>query len=96
MVARGCAWLPGGWVGNAWLLGACVVARRRVWLGACVVAREGVRGCLGHMWLWGGQVWLWGRACVGYNEIRSNERAVRILLECILVCEYVITLRKQC
>ena len=80
MVApRGCAWLlPGG---------TCLVAR-----GACVVALGG------HAWLLGGHVWLlrgrgghaWllrgGRAwdTTRYGDT-VNERAVRILLECILV-----------
>ena len=66
---------PGG---HAWLLqggmhgcsqGACVVS----W-GACVVAPGGVHGCSG------GHVWDMMR----YADT-VNERAVRILLECILV-----------
>ena len=77
--------------------GACVVARGGmhgcsgggcVWLlpggmhgcsgGACVVAPGGVRGSSG-----GGRAWFFPRDTV-------NERAVRILLECILVfhCGY--------
>ena len=85
-------WLPGGMHGCQ---GACVVAR-----GACMVAR-GMRGCGGRVWLLGGvcgygsvhgwgHVWLWGGMCGGrgVHRIRRdmvNERAVRILLECILV-----------
>ena len=73
---RGCSGV------GAWLLrGACVVA---LGMGACMVALGG------HAWL------LWGRACVvalgggrAWDTTRYgdtvNERAVRILLECILV-----------
>ena len=91
VVARGHAWL---W-GHAWLLGGGVVARGCVWLWG------GMHGCGGHVlwgmcaWLWGdvlvvggvhgwGHAWLWG----GVRRIRRdtvNERAVRILLECIHV-----------
>ena len=87
---RGHAWLlpgGGGW-GHAWLLpggcmvawGACVVAPG----GLCVVApgrgmrgcsQGGMRGCSG-----GGCAWDTTR----YGDT-VNERAVRILLECILV-----------
>ena len=67
--------------------GACVVAR-----GACVVALGGgMRGCSGG----GGGVWLLGEGGVvawgghAWDTTRYgdtvNERAVRILLECILV-----------
>ena len=79
----GCAWLLHGvcvcgCLGGAWLLGGCMVA-----LG-------GMHGCLG------GCAWLlWGGACVvalrghAWDTMRYgdtvNERAVRILLECILV-----------
>ena len=95
MVARGRAWLQGGvrgcrgacmvvgghawlWGGHAWLPRACVVAGGvHCCGGACVVAR-------GHAWLQG------MGACVvaGVRRIRQdtvNKRAVRILLECILV-----------
>ena len=86
---RGCAWLPGGMHG-CW--GACMVAGGYVWLpGVCVVAGGhawlpgGVHGCPGeHAWLPGRHAWLPG----GVHRIRRdtvNERAVRILLECILV-----------
>ena len=54
--------------------GACVVA----W-GACMVA-GGMCGCRGACMVAGGHVWLPG----GRDMV--NERAVRILLECILVC----------
>ena len=73
----GCVVAPGG---HAWLLwGACMVAPR----GACMVAPGehawlllgGMHGCSG-----GGHVWDTTR----YGD-RINERAVRILLECILV-----------
>ena len=50
--------------------GACVVARGHAWL------RGG--GCGGHAW------WLGGGLC-GIRRDTINERAVRILLECILV-----------
>ena len=69
MVAQGCAWLLP--VGHAWLLRGCA------WLlwGACVVAPGG------HAWLLpGGHAWDMAR----YGDT-INERAVRILLECILV-----------
>ena len=51
--------------------GACEVARG-VW-GACVVA--------------GGHAWLRGGGVRGIRQDTVNERAVRILLECILVLE---------
>ena len=65
--------------------GACVVARGgHAWLlgGVCVVARGGMCGCSGgHAWfLRGGHAWDTTR----YADT-VNERAVRILLECILV-----------
>ena len=94
---RGCggghAWLgacmvaEGVWLGGVWLWGTCVVAGGHAWLGACMVA-EGV--WLGGVWLWGACV-VAGGACMavgGMHRIRRatvNERAVRILLECILV-----------
>ena len=62
--------------------------------GACMVAGEGVHGCRGVCGC-GGHAWLLG-ACVvagGMHRIRRdmvNEQAVRILLECILVCENVL------
>ena len=73
MVAPGGGGVRGcsGEGGHAWLLGgACVVAP-----GGCVVALGGVRGCSG-----GGRAWDTTR----YGDT-INERAVRILLECILV-----------
>ena len=60
--------------------GACVVALGgHAWLlwGACVVALGGMHGCSG-----GEQAWDTTR----YRDT-INERAVRILLECILVFE---------
>ena len=90
MVARGHAWLLGGghaWLaeGHAWLQGKCVVSRGCVWLpggmcgcqGVCMVV-GGMHGCRGACMVVGG----------GMHRIRQdtvNERAVRILLECILV-----------
>ena len=89
---RGHAWLLGGhaWLlqgGHAWL----------VW-GACVVAPGGMCGCSGGVCAWllwggmcgcsGGHAWLllgghaWDTTRYGDT---INERAVRILLECILV-----------
>ena len=103
MVAGGHVWLPGGvhgcwgeacvvarrhvWYwGHVWWLGAM----HGCW-GACMVAG-------GHAWLLGG-AWLPGHAWLlgvhgyggGMHRIRRdtvNERAVRILLECILVSHY--------
>ena len=89
----GHAWLLGG-VHGCW--GACMVARGAAWLqeGGGMRGCQGVHGCRGgrHVWLQGGHVW--GHAggvcgCRGtVHRIRRdtvNERAVRILLECILV-----------
>ena len=82
--------------------GSCMVAGGHAWLcGVCIIVGgvHGCRGCMvagGHVWLWGGRhAWLRG-ACVvagdgGVHGIRRdmvNERAVRILLECILVYSY--------
>ena len=82
--------------GHVWLLwgGMCGCSGGRAWLlpgGTCVVAPGGV--CMvapgGHAWLlWGGHVWLlWGGRAWDTTRYRDmiNERAVRILLECILV-----------
>ena len=91
-----CMVAPGG---HAWLLwgGTCVVAPGEgmcgcSW-GACVVALGGMHGCSrggawllpeGHAWLLlGGHAWDTTR----YGDT-INERAVRILLECILVVVY--------
>ena len=78
------AWLQGGMRGCH---GGCVVARGHVWLpggvcgcqGACVVARGAcvVAGGGGMHGCWGGMHWI--------QRDTVNERAVRILLECILV-----------
>ena len=79
----GHAWLLAG--GHAWLLlGGCVVAPG----GACMVAPGGMLG-----WSWGGvHGCSWGcmRGCSGgrgwfFRWDTVNERAVRILLKCILV-----------
>ena len=91
----GHAWLLGGgaWLllgGHAWLLlgGACVVAPEggHAWLllgGMHGCSWGGMHGCSqgGHAWLLpGGHAWDTTR----YTDT-VNERAVRILLECILV-----------
>ena len=78
-MAGGHAWLQKGVCG--W--GACVVDRGHAWLGKHVWL-GGVHGFGGEcMVVWGG-AWLQR----GMHRIRPdtvNERAVRILLECILV-----------
>ena len=74
------AWLL--WGGHAWLLPG----------EACVVALGGMRGCSGRACVvaLGGHAWLLpgGEVCVGYGDT-VNERAVRILLECILVFKFI-------
>ena len=90
---RGHAWLLGG---HVWLPGAACMIAGGVWLpggmhgcrGACMIV-EGCAWLQGACVAAGGHAWLWG-ACmvVGVCRIRRdtvNERAVRILLECILV-----------
>ena len=96
MVARGRVWLPGGvhgCQGCAWLPGGMHGCQR-----ACMA--KGVHGkgggmCSegGHVWQRGAYVakgrhawWRWGHAwdTTRYGDT-INERAVRILLECILV-----------
>ena len=58
--------------GHVWLLGVCVVVGGYAWLwGVCMVV-GGMCGCGGGM--------------RGIRQDTVNERAVRILLECILVC----------
>ena len=54
------------------------VHRGRAWM------RGGMHGSRGCAWLQGGHVWLQGGVC-GIRRDTVNERAVRILLECILV-----------
>ena len=84
LLLGGHVWLlPGGMCGCSW--GVCVVA-----LGGCMVALGGMHGCSwGHAWLLPGGI----HGCSGghaWDTMRYgdtiNERAVRILLECILVC----------
>ena len=83
----GCAWLLWG-ERHVWFLGgACMVALG----GTCVAAPGGgMHGCSGgHAWLLGGMCgcsWGGGHAwdTTSYGDT-INERAVRILLECILV-----------
>ena len=76
LLLGGCAWfLPGV---RDCSQGACVVAPG----GACMVAP---RGCMVAP---GGVCGCSKGVCMGYDKIRRptvNERAVRILLECILV-----------
>ena len=95
----GHAWLLVRGVHGCWG-GACVVAGRGcAWLlveGACMVA---VRGACMVAGGYGGCVWLLVEACVAkggraydattYGDT-INERAVRILLECILVLDILI------
>ena len=68
--------------------GTCMIAPG----GACVVALEGaMHGCSqgGHAWLLWGCAWLLRGGGHAWDTTRYgdtiNERAVRILLECILV-----------
>ena len=75
--------------------GACVVAPGgHVWLlgGACVVAHVGVCGCSrgACMVALGGCAWDTTR----YGDT-INEWAVRILLECILVCNFLENVTKS-
>ena len=84
MVARGCAWLRGACMVAEGMHGcrrACMVVGGHAWLlgeGVCMVAGW-------HAWLLGAVHGCKG----GMRRARRdtvNERAVRILLECILVC----------
>ena len=76
MVARGCAWLLGGMHGCQ--EGACVVA------GGCVWLQGGMHGCQGACMFAGG-VHDYREGMCRARRDTFNERAVRILLECILV-----------
>ena len=84
VVARGCVWLLGGYV---WLLGgmhgkgdirgeggACMAKGGMCGERRCAWRRRGVHGEGGCAW-----------DTTRYRDM-INERAVRILLECILVC----------
>ena len=97
----GHAWLLGGVCGWGVCMGACMVARGTCMVagGACVVARGyawlpwGMHGCWGvcvvargHLWLLGVSAWLQGGVHRAWWDT-VNEPAVRILLECILVCD---------
>ena len=101
MVAGGHAWLWGGhvWLQGGCMFaggmrgcrgcvrgcrGACMVARGHTWLLGGVHCCWGVRGCGGHVWLWG-TCMVAGGGMRGIRRDTVNERAVRILLECILV-----------
>ena len=96
VVARGGAWLHwGGMHGFIW--GACMV----LFGGACMVLFGGVHGFMrgacvvlfggcawfysgGHAWFYlGGRAWFFQFFRIQWDTV--NERAVRILLECILV-----------
>ena len=87
VVAGGCMWWQGGMHGGrggAWWWGVCVEAGmcggRGVCVvagGACMVAEGGVHGGRGACMVAGGMC--------GIQRDMVNERAVRILLECILV-----------
>ena len=85
VVARVCAWLPGGMCG-CW--GVCGCWGMCGCQGACMVAGGmhgcGEHACCGGTCMVGGCAWLQG----GMHRTRRdtvNERAVRILLECILI-----------
>ena len=98
MVARGHV-VVARQVGMCGCQRACVVARGCAWLwGACVVA-EGVCGggvCVvpGACMVPGGHVCWQGGMC-GIRWDTVNERAVRILLECILVSDSVYSRLKR-
>ena len=88
----GCAWFYlGGMRGFIWggmhgfIRGACVV----LFGGVCVVLFGGsVRGFIRggmHGFIWGGHVWFFQFFRIQWDTV--NERAVRILLECILVID---------
>ena len=95
MVAGGHAWLPGAcvvgghvwrggpawWRGHAWQRGACVAKG--------VHGKWGMHGkevCMTKGGMHGKGGYVWQRGCVhGIRWDTINERAVRILLECILV-----------
>ena len=78
---RGHAWLWGGMHGGG---GACVVVGD---MRGC----RGVHGCEGACVVAGGHAWWRGSMCGGRGDVHGiqrdtvNERAVHILLECILV-----------
>ena len=80
VVAGGWAWLPGGMRG-CW--GLCIVVGGVWLLGGHVWLPGGVHGCQGVHGLWGTCVVVGGMHRAQRDTI--NERAVRILLECILV-----------
>ena len=76
LVVGGCVWLQGG----AWLWGDMHGCRGGCGCGGACVVAGGLRGCRGlHGCGEGGM-----RGC-GIRRDTVNERAVRILLECILV-----------
>ena len=86
VVARGHVWLPGGMHGCRGLYGCGGV--HGCW-GACMVAGGGMHGCQGACVVGGACLVVGGMCgCWGVHRIRQdtvNERAVRILLECMLV-----------
>ena len=71
----------GGW--RAWQGDVCGRGRACV-AGGCVMG-GGMRGRRGHAWH-GGHVWLGGGHAWQILRDTVNMRAVRILLECFLVC----------
>ena len=101
MVAGGCAWLPGACMvaggcgcgggmhgcqggGHAWLQGEHALLGGHAWLPG------GVHGCGGHVWLLGACVVAGGMcghqgSMHGIRRDTVNERAIRILLKCILI-----------
>ena len=97
---HGCRGVHGcqGDMNGCW--GACVVAGGMHGCqgvhgcqGACMVA-GGVCHCWGHAWLQGACMVAWGHAWLlgGVHRARRdtvNERAVHILLECILVLYFI-------
>ena len=82
--------------GHACLWGACVVVGGGAWLqggvhgcGEHACFGGGMCGCGGHAWWWGG-VRGGSGGMRGTRRDTVNERAVRILLECILVSTFCI------
>ena len=81
VVAGGCVWLLGGMHGCR---GVCMVAGGHAWL------LGGMCGCWEVSVVAWGHAWLWGVGGMrGIRQDTVNERAVRILLECILVLFYI-------
>ena len=88
MVAAVCAWL-----------GVCVVVGGMRGCGGCAWLQGGVHDCGGHAWLQGACMVVGGMRGGGWEGIvrgiqrdTVNERAVRILLECILVLSLIMSI----